>query len=157
MLDLVNSFSLVRSPTDTAFFLQDLLTANEIRNLAVRLRIAKLLVSGKNQREIRDGLHTSFATIVKVSIWLEESGVGFRNVLKRLPLKYKIPKNLPPIPIEFQLPQVLLALGQYTLAKKQRGVIEKFAKSVEKKEYSDREIREALNEHYASASKRRNK
>ena len=50
--DLINSFKYLNNTSDIANFLEDLLTASEVRNLSVRLRIAKLLLNGKSQREI---------------------------------------------------------------------------------------------------------
>lgn len=148
MFDLINSFRVVRSPLETAFFLQDLLTANEIRNLSIRLRIAKLLLAGKSQRDIVDDIHTSFATISKVSVWLETGGEGFKNVIKKLPLKWNVPKNLPKGPIEFHLPQTLLALSQYKVAKTQDKRMTKFIESVKNKQSLDRGLRKEFTEFY---------
>lgn len=148
MFDLINSFSIVRSPTETAFFLQDLLTANEIRNLSVRLRIAKLLLSGKTQREISQEVHSSLATVNKISIWLEEGGEGFKKVIAKLPIKYNLPKKLPRGPIEFHLPQLLLATGQYLVAKSQQTVLEKFKKGIEKKRVLDKSLIQASSDYY---------
>src|SRR3989344_1336213 len=119
MLDLIYAFGIVRKPLETAVFLQDLLTANEIRNLSIRLRIAKLLLFGKNQREIIDELHTSFATINKVKVWIDRGGEGFKNVIGELPLKWDIPKKLPRGPLEYHLPQALIALVKYGVASSQ--------------------------------------
>jgi len=142
MFDLINSFRTVREPIETANFLQDLLTAKEIKNLAKRLRIAKLLLSGKTHEEIVKTLHCSYEAVAKVSIWLSKGGNGFRNVISKLPLKYDLPNNLPPIPTEFQLPNVLLALYQYSKAKSQNKRLEDFFEGVKEKEAADREIKE---------------
>jgi uncharacterized protein YerC len=152
MFDLVNSFRFVNSPSETIDFLQDLLTAKEIKNLSKRLRIAKLLLSGKKQEEIVKSLHVSFASVSKVSIWLGSGGQGFKNVIAKLPLKYKIPENLPPIPIEFQLPKVISGLYQYSKATSQNKMLEKFLEGVGGKEYSDRKFRENLNEEFGTRS-----
>ena len=148
MFDLINSFRIVRNPLETALFLQDLLTANEIRNLSVRLRIAKLLMSGKNYRDIKSEVHSSFATISKVSTWLDVGGEGFKNVIKRLPLKWQIPKDIPRGPIEFHLPQTILALTQYTVAMKQNKNLKKFIRAVKNKESISRGIRKEFDEYY---------
>ena len=76
MFDLINSFKNLKDLTEIANFLQDLLTANEIKNLSVRLRIAKLLIAGKSQREIVLATHSSLGTVNKVNIWLEKGGEG---------------------------------------------------------------------------------
>lgn len=153
MFDLINSFRVLKSPIETTNFLQDLLTAKEIKNLAKRLRIAKLLLTGVTFEEIVRTLHVSYATAAKVSTWLSEGGQGFREVISRLPIKYKIPKNLPPTPIEFHLPKLILTLAQYSIAKRQNLQLEKFLEGVSQKEATDR----ALKESFAGEFKRRKK
>ena len=155
MFDLISAFSIVRNPLDTALFLQDLLTASEIRNISLRLRIAKLLFDGRTYKEIIDLTHVSNATITKVSIWLNRGGEGFKKVVKRLPIKRKMPKELPPIPVEFQMPQVLLALAQYKLAKDQQKGLESIIDNVDQKKYLDKEIREMFKEIYSSKKRRK--
>ena len=149
MFDLINSFQKVRNPLDTAFFLQDLLTSNEIRNLSVRLRIAKLLLSGEGYREIKVEIGSSFETISKVSSWLESGGEGFKRVIKRLPLKWNVPKNLPRGPIEFHLPQTLMALAQHGVAEGQNKRIERFVEVIKNKDNLDRGIRKEFNDFYS--------
>ena len=148
MFDLINSFAMVKKPVETALFLQDLLTPNEIRNLSVRLRIAKLLLNGITHREIQKEIHTSLATITKVRNWLEEGGDGFKNVIARLPLKWEIPEKLPSGPIEFHLPQTLLATVQYAVAKSQDKRGEKFIKAVDEKKNLDRNMQKFFDEYY---------
>ncbi|HLE49261.1 MAG TPA: Trp family transcriptional regulator [Patescibacteria group bacterium] len=154
MFDLINSFKTVRNAMDTADFLQDLLTAKEIQNLAIRLRIAKLLLKGETQIDIVKTLHTSFGTVAKVSNWLLKGGNGFRKIIAKLPAKYDFPKELPRIPIEFQLPQVLLTLVEHSIVKNQNMKLEKFFKGVEEKEAVNRKIREDLSEEFKSYQKR---
>lgn len=148
MFDLINSFRVVKKPYETALFLQDLLTANEIRNLSIRLRIAKLLLAGNKHRDIQNKLHTSPVTIAKVRAWLDDGGDGFKKVIKELPLKWDIPKNLPRGPIEFHLPQTLLALGQIGISTSQDKRVEKFIDQVNRKKASDRLTRKITDEHF---------
>lgn len=148
MFDLINAFRLVRTPIETALFLQDLLTANEIRNLSIRLRIAKLLLSGSSHREIQEELHTSLATITKVRSWLEKGGEGLKSVIEKLPLKWDIPKKLPRGPIEFYLPQALMALAQYGIAKSQERGAASLLKGAENKEIIDRNLQKYFDEYY---------
>ena len=154
MFDLINSFNVVKGPFKTAQFLQDLLTANEIRNLSIRLRIAKLLMAGKKHREIQDELHTSLATITKVRGWLEQGGEGFKAVIKKLPLKWKLPKKLPARPIEFQLPQALIALVQYGIASNQEKRTSRFLEDIENKRDLDKSLRKIFSEYYRSQQRR---
>lgn len=151
MFDLINSFRVVKKPIETAVFLQELLTANEIRNLAIRLRIAKLLLGGKTHREIIDEVHTSLATVSKVRSWLEAGGEGMKNVISKLPLKYKIPEKLPRKPIEFQLPQLLLSLAQHGLAETQKSQIvqaNKMLSKMSEKRALDRQLQKMFSQYY---------
>lgn len=143
MLDLIYSFGIVRNPRETAIFLQDLLTSTEIRNLSFRLRIAKLLLAGLTFEEITSKIHVSSATITKVSIWLEQGGGGFKNVISKLPLKWEKPGKLPHGPLEFHLPDLLLALTQHKLSEKNIGLARIFSKGADEKGVSDRSLREA--------------
>ena len=148
MFDLINAFSIPKGAIETSLLLQDLLTANEIRNLSVRLRIAKLLLNGWNHRQICQELHTSLATTTKVSLWLEQGGEGFKRVISKLPLRYKMPEKLPPGPIEYYLPQILSAVGKYVLVKRETKLLEKFKEGVENKKLLDKSLQEAFDEHY---------
>ncbi|MEK7470912.1 MAG: YerC/YecD family TrpR-related protein [Patescibacteria group bacterium] len=153
MFDLINAFSLVKTPTETALLLKDLLTAKEIKNLSKRLRIAKLLLNEVTEREIAEELHCSFATISKVNIWLSEGGEGLRNVISKLPAKYKIPVNLPRVPLEFQIPKLILTLATNSKAIDQKELLENFARGVTSKEYSDKTLQEESDLHYQSKKK----
>ena len=143
MLDLIYAFGIVKKPAETAIFLQDLLTANEVRNLSIRLRIAKLLLAGLTYEEVIDKLHVSSSTITKVSIWLEQGGEGFKNVIVKLPLKWEKPKKLPRGPIEFHLPELLVALAQLKLSERGLNTAKNFSSSIEEKETVNRSLREA--------------
>lgn len=88
--DLVNAFYSLKSPTEAALFIQDLLTEREVTNVSKRLRIAKLLLEGGKYEEVGKGLHTSYGTVAKVGAWLAQKGDGFRMVIQRLPKKQKV-------------------------------------------------------------------
>jgi len=156
MFDLVHAFRIVRNPRETALFLQDLLTANEIRNLGFRLRIAKLLLTGKTFKEIQDKIHVSSATVTKVSIWLSQGGEGLGSVIAKLPLRYNMPKNLPPGPIEYHLPQLLAGITQYNLAKRRNKEIkgmDEFLENVEGKRRLDKDLQQHFSEYYKEKEK----
>lgn len=155
--DLINAFRVANTPYDTALLIQDLLTANEIKNLAKRLRIAKLLLGNKSQREIVQELHCSLATTTKVSIWLDQGGEGFKKIIAKLPNRYKMPDKLPRGPIEYHLPQALLALGQYALAKTQENRLEKFMEGVEDKRITDKSLQEVFNQEFRETKKKKRK
>jgi hypothetical protein len=112
------------------------------------LRIAKLLIDDATYKEVVFSLHVSYATVAKVSVWLNSGGNGLRNVISKLPVKYDVPKNLSPIPIEFQLPQAAAAFYQYAKASGQNENLEKFLAGVENKQTLDRELRESFSEEF---------
>lgn len=85
ILDLVNAIVSAKRIEDAALFLQDLLTKSEMKILAKRLRIAKLLIAGMDYREIEQNLHVGHTTIAKIAAWLSERGEGFRKVISSLP------------------------------------------------------------------------
>ncbi len=66
--DLINAFSLVRNSSEAADFINNLFTADEIKDLAKRLRIAKLLIKGDSQRDISKSVHCSLATVTKINM-----------------------------------------------------------------------------------------
>lgn len=148
MFDLINAFSIVKNPTDTAFFLQDVLTANEIRNVAVRLRIAKLLLNGRTYEEIVKETKTSSATITKVNAWLERGGEGFRKVITKLPLKYHYPQKLSRGPIEFHLPEAIFKTIQYATASSQNKRLKRFQQNVKDKAVFDKQFKKIAGETY---------
>jgi len=119
VFDLINAFKSIKSSNESALFLQDILTASEIRNLSVRLRIAKLLLKNEKQRDISQSLRVSIATVTKVSSWLNQKGEGFKQIISRLPVKYEEPTNISHGAIEFHLPEVLAKSIQYGIAKSQ--------------------------------------
>lgn len=90
LFDLLNAFSLLKTPDDAATFVTDLLTSDEVKFLSKRLRIAKLLISGMNYSEIAKSVKASPVTIAKVSAWLKERGSGMRKIIGKLPTKRKL-------------------------------------------------------------------
>ena len=75
----------VNATNEAVDLLTDLLTPAETIMLAKRIRIAKLLINGKNYDAIGKSLRVSQSTIAKVASWLAESGEGFRLIVKRAP------------------------------------------------------------------------
>lgn len=77
------ALAVLKTADEAMKFLTDLLTRQEIIALAKRIKIAKLLLAGKDYREIERALKVSHGTIAKVSHWLMESGEGFKLVAER--------------------------------------------------------------------------
>lgn len=147
VFDLINAISLVKDPRETALLLEDLLTSSEVKNLAKRLRIAKLLLAGKTHEEIIDILHCSYATTVKINLWLNQRGEGFKKIIAKLPKQYKMPK-LPPRPLTYHLPDTLMSLAGMALASNQRNRLEKFVDKMDGKAVMDRSFQEAVDEDF---------
>jgi len=103
LFDLLNAFSLLKSPNESALFITDLFTADEIKFLSKRLAIAKALLKGSGYEEIRRQLKTSPSTVAKVAAWLKEKGQGFRRIINKLPQRktskkgYDFPKSMWPL------------------------------------------------------------
>ena len=165
LCDLINAFSVIKSPTESALFVQDLLTQNEAKVLSKRLRVAKLLLQGKSYEEIKTELHNSFATIAKVGYWLQRSGEGFRAVVKKLPQKTKTKhwseytrwdKAKRQYP-SFLWPDVLLEEAIKSANKKDKERLRKVLKNLDQKSGIHKKIQELIDEEYrekASAKKR---
>ncbi len=75
-------FRTVKSPQAVSDLLKDLLTEEEIIDLAQRLKIAKLIISGKNYDEISKSVDTSTATISKIGQAIKYGNHGFTKVFK---------------------------------------------------------------------------
>ncbi len=131
--DLIHSFDHLDNSTKVANFLEDLLTPTEIRNLSVRLRIAKMLLKGVSQREICIALNTSLITTNKVNNWLKKSGQGFKNVVSGLPMKIQKDKDVLHGPIEYHLPELAAASIKEIINTTQEKLPKKLMSSVKEK------------------------
>ena len=65
-------------------FFEDACTVREIREIARRFKVARLLSEGANYAEIEQKTEMSTATISRVSRCLEYGSGGYRTVLDRL-------------------------------------------------------------------------
>ncbi len=73
----------IKTTDEAVKFLTDLLTSAEAVMLAKRIRIAQLLIEGKNYNAIEETISVSQGTIAKVAAWLAEAGEGFRLIAER--------------------------------------------------------------------------
>lgn len=155
VFDLINAFALMRNPIESALLLQDLFTETEVRNLAKRLRIAKLLLAGKTHEEIVRELHCSYATATKVRIWLDRAGQGLKKVIQRLPKRRKVyyPKRIPGI--GYGLPQILLSLTSTALKAKERKMIGELLEGMRGKSVLDRDFKEEVDADFAEKARKR--
>lgn len=157
VFDLINAFTLAKTPADSALLIQDLLTEKEVRNLAKRLRIAKLLLSNKTNREISKEIKCSFATVSKVRIWLENAGEGLRKTINKLPRRRGVYKLKKTPGVGYGLPQILLYFASAHLEAKERQQLERFLSDLRWKSSIDRDLREETSAEFQTLSKKKNK
>lgn len=84
--ELADALLLLRSPEEARALLNDLCTPVEIRTIAERWHVARLLDDGAlTYREIHDATGVSTTTIVRVARFLkQEDNRGYRVLLDRL-------------------------------------------------------------------------
>lgn len=99
LLELCQAMVMVKSLEEGAKVLGDLLSEQELRMVAKRLQIAKLLLRGIKYEEIKKQLKVSNNTVARVNLWLQQSGEGFRMVMKRGLNKndMKVPEWMAPV------------------------------------------------------------
>lgn len=81
---LCNSFLSLKDVDEVYSFLEDIATIGEIRALAQRLEVAKLLSEGFTYPQIAQQTGASTATISRVKKFLEYGADGYKIVLERL-------------------------------------------------------------------------
>ncbi|MBU3943039.1 hypothetical protein KKA24_03585, partial [Patescibacteria group bacterium] len=89
--EFCDAISVLDSSEEIMNFITDLLSKQETVMIAKRIKIAKMLIEGKEYQEIQNRLKTSPSTISKINQWLLESGEGFRVIAKRA--KNRKPEN----------------------------------------------------------------
>ena len=81
--DFYSMVAILQSREEAKNFLKDLLTLSETVMLARRLQIAKMLLQGKTQEQIREKLKVGYSTIASVQRWLQAGFGGYGVILKR--------------------------------------------------------------------------
>lgn len=66
-------------------FFEDVCTVHEIKSLAQRLEVAKMLQDKKTYTEIQEVTHASTATISRVNRSLSYGSDGYKIILDRIP------------------------------------------------------------------------
>src|SRR6188474_1648905 len=69
---------------EAARFLRDLCTLNELRDMAQRWAVARLLDDGMHYAQISRETGASTATITRIASWLNHGEGGYRGALERL-------------------------------------------------------------------------
>jgi TrpR-related protein YerC/YecD len=74
----------LHKPADAERFFRDLCTLNEIRDMAQRWAVVRLLDAGRHYGEISRETGASTATITRIASWLKHGEGGYRDALDRL-------------------------------------------------------------------------
>lgn len=82
--DLIDALLALRDPDEIYAFLVDVCTVREIKDMAQRLAVARMLAAGDHYSEIRERTGASATTISRVSKALNYGEDGYRIVLERL-------------------------------------------------------------------------
>ena len=69
---------------EAALFMRDLCTLGELRNMAQRWAVVRLLEAGMHYGQIADETGASTATITRIASWLRHGDGGYRLILDRL-------------------------------------------------------------------------
>lgn len=141
VFDLINAFALANNPLDCALLLNDLLTEDEIKDLAKRLRIAKLILAGDTHEEIVQEVHCSFATVTKVRIWLNNAGEGLKKIIKKLPERSKTPVIKKTPGVGYGLPDIIAYYISTALKTKEDKSLKKFMTKMQEKTSVDRDLK----------------
>ncbi|MEK7517664.1 MAG: YerC/YecD family TrpR-related protein [Patescibacteria group bacterium] len=78
---LVATLRKLKSSKDLSLFLDDLLTEEEILDLAQRIKIAKLILDGKTYDEIAEKVKTSTSTVSKIGQIIKYGKGGLHKAL----------------------------------------------------------------------------
>jgi TrpR-related protein YerC/YecD len=80
---LVAAILSLESRDDAERFLRDLCTLGELRDMAQRWAVVRLLDAGMHYAEISKRTGASTATITRIASWLNHGEGGYRRVLER--------------------------------------------------------------------------
>ncbi len=83
IIDFCNAVTSITSIEEATLFIQDLMSKSEIRMLAKRLKIARLLIENQTYYVISKKLKVGYSTIARVNFWLNQSGEGFRLIFNK--------------------------------------------------------------------------
>jgi len=152
ILDFCKTVSSLTRLDDAALFIRDLLSKQELRMLAKRLKIAKLLIEGKTYEGICKELKVSMGTVARINVWLVQSGEGFRRAVNKSgdfkevdkPRWHGIKRKYP----MYYWPEILLKEIIYSANKKQRERLKKIIDSLEEKTAVTKEIDAIISKTY---------
>lgn len=83
-VSLFDAILRLETQEDADRFFRDLCTLGELRDLAMRWSVARLLDEGLHYAEISSRTGASTATITRIASWLRHGEGGYRLMLDRL-------------------------------------------------------------------------
>lgn len=84
MQNLVSAMSTLKTPTELANFLRDLMTVKELEDISQRWQIVLLLDQKIPYLEIAKKVGVSTTTVTRVALWLHHGQGGYKTALSRL-------------------------------------------------------------------------
>jgi TrpR-related protein YerC/YecD len=81
--ELFEAVLLLESVDEAARFFRDLCTLGELRDMAQRWAVARLLAEGAHYAEISRVTGASTATITRIATWLNHGEGGYRAILDK--------------------------------------------------------------------------
>jgi len=81
---LFNAIRSLETPDETERFFRDLCTLNELRDIAQRWAVVRMLDAGMHYAEISRTTGASTATITRIASWLNHGEGGYRAMLDKL-------------------------------------------------------------------------
>ena len=82
--DLYRALLSLQTEEECAAFLEDICTVKEMRDLAQRLEVARMLADGEKYKKIEETAGASTVTISRVKRSLDYGSGGYEMVLSRL-------------------------------------------------------------------------
>lgn len=82
--NLWNTFTLIENREEAVIFLKELLTPTEVRMLAKRIQIAKMLLEGYKYEDIQTHVRVTSPTITSVNNQLNFGDGGYLKIIERL-------------------------------------------------------------------------
>ncbi|PIP26482.1 MAG: hypothetical protein COS71_03125 [Candidatus Moranbacteria bacterium CG06_land_8_20_14_3_00_40_12] len=80
--------ALLKDREEVKSFLKDLLTLSEVVMISRRIQIAKMLLEGNTQEEIRRKLKVGFTNINQVERWVNNGFGGYKKIIKKYQKEY---------------------------------------------------------------------
>jgi len=148
IIEFCNAVAKLSSTEEAALFIKDLLSKQEVRMLAKRLKIAKLLINNQSYSDISKELKVSSGTIARINLWLSQSGEGYRLALAKAkdveapqkPIFSGLKRKYP----MYHWPEILLKEIVYSANKRQREKLQNIIGNLDEKSELFRELNSIL-------------